>query len=304
MVTHTVTELNGFAVDLGGTKLAAVSFARGKVQNALVRKTKSADGPATLVRELEQISKEIGYTQGAPIGVAVAGKLDDQGLWSSVNHSILKDLDKLPLAKSLANVLGAGVVALNDTQAAAIGEHRYGAGQDVSSLAYLTVSTGISAGFVLNGASLHSPNGMLGHVGAMVSRNGERQCGCGRIGTYESMASGRAIEAMAGQLGHGALTCHQVFAAAAAGEHWAQTLFDDACSSIAELCANLVAVLGVERVVLGGGVGLADGFLSGVKRHLAREPMQFQPQIVPAGLGKHSAMYGALSAAITKGGSQ
>lgn len=301
MVMCTLADLNGYAVDLGGTKLAAVSIVAGKVQDVLVRKTRSADGPDALVRDLAHISRDIGYTAGAPIGVAVAGKLDEHGLWSSVNHTILKDLNKLPLVDCLSNAMGPGVVALNDTQAAAIGEYRFGAGQGVASLAYLTVSTGISAGFMLNGQPLQSPNGMLGHVGAMVSRTGDRNCGCGRVGTYESIASGRAIEAMAAEQGYPGFACHQVFAAAAAGELWAQALMDNTCAAIAELCANLAAVLGVERVVLGGGVGLANDFLSGVRRHLSREPEQFQPQIVPAGLGKHSAMYGALSAAVGKG---
>ncbi len=301
MVTCRLADLDGYAVDLGGTKLAAVSIVGGEVQDVLVRKTRSEDGPDVLVRDLAHISRAIGYTPGAPIGVAVAGKLDDHGLWSSVNHAILKDLDKLPLVKFLSDVLGAGVVALNDTQAAAIGEYRYGAGQGVPSLAYLTVSTGISAGFMLNGQPLHSANGMLGHVGAMVSRKGGRHCGCGRVGTYESIASGRAIEAMAAEIGHGDLSCGAVFEIARAGESWAQKLFEDACAAIAELCANLAAVLGVERIVLGGGVGMAEGFLAGVRRYLLEEPAQFRPDVVPAGLGKHSAMFGALSAAVGKG---
>ncbi|MBE1290855.1 MAG: ROK family protein [Rhodobacteraceae bacterium] len=301
MVTHSLAELDGYAVDLGGTKLAAVSFERGEIQNILVRPTRSADGPATLVRDLAQISKDIGYKPGASIGVAVAGKLDAQGLWSSVNHAILKNLSKLPLSECLSEVLGAGVVALNDTQAAAIGEYRFGAGKGASSLAYLTVSTGVSAGFVLNGHALRSANGMLGHVGAMTSTKGSGSCGCGRVGTYESIASGRAMEAIARSLGHGELDCHQIFAARSAGEVWAQQIVEDACASIAELCANLTAILGVERVVLGGGVGLADGFLDTVKRHLSAEPAQFQPEIVSPLLGKHSAMYGVLSSAMANG---
>ncbi|NDW54269.1 ROK family protein [Aliiroseovarius sp. PrR006] len=300
MSTHTIDELTGFAVDLGGTKIAAAAIENGKVADVLVRRTDGNAGPLKLVAELADIARQIGFKDGDPIGVAVAGRLDSEGLWSAVNTSILADLNEQPLASELGKYLGSGVVALNDTRAAVIGEYRFGAAQNTGAAAYLTVSTGVSAGIVLNGVPLQSPNGLLGHVGFMTSRHGTRSCGSGRTGTFESIASGRAIEAKATELGFGGTTCEQVFDHAASGEKWAQQLIQDSSAAIAELCANLAASLGIERVVIGGGVGLAPGYLDRVKTHLLDEPELFRPEIVGSSLGKHSALFGALSVAVER----
>lgn len=295
-------DLTGFAVDLGGTKIAAAAIIRGEVMDVVTRRTEGDAGPSHLVAELASITREIGFETGQTMGVAVAGRLDSQGMWSAVNTSILKNLSDLPLAQALQDSLGSGVVALNDTQAAAIGEHRYGAGQKVGAMAYLTVSTGISAGLVLNGVPLRSPNGLLGHVGFMTSKSGTRACGSGRRATFESIASGRAMEARASETGHGTVTSESIFECARAGVDWADGLIDSSSAAIAELCANLTAGLGIERVVLGGGVGLAEGYLARVKQHLLAEPELFRPDIIPADLGKNSALFGALSVAVERKG--
>lgn len=300
MPSPNLEDLSGFAVDLGGTKVAAAAVENGQVVEVLVRRTNGEAGPQQLVSELVEISRQIGFKAGEPIGVAVAGRLDAQGLWSAVNTSILKGLSGLPLAKRLHDSLGSGVVSLNDTRAAAIGEYHYGAGQGCAAFAYLTVSTGISVGLMLNGMPLESPNGLLGHVGFMTSKRGIRKCGSGRYGTFESIASGRAIEAHAAELGHGQVDAVSVFKSAAAGAEWAQDLVEESAEAIAELCADLAAGLGIERVVLGGGVGLAPCYLDLVKKYLLDEPVLFRPQVVAAGLEKNSALFGALSVAIDR----
>lgn len=300
MHSPSLENLSGFAVDLGGTKIAAAAIVNGEVTKVLVRHTQGDAGAAQLVSDLSQISRDIGFKIGQPMGVAVAGRLDSQGQWSAVNTNILKHLSNLPLAQYLQDSLGSGVVAMNDTAAAAIGEYHYGAAQGVGAVAYLTVSTGISAGLVLNGVPLQSPNGLLGHVGFMISKHGTRKCGSGRFGTYESIASGRAIAGRAVEGGHGDIDATSVFNSAASGADWAQDLINDSSAAIAELCGDLATGFGIERVVIGGGVGLADGYLDRVKTHLLNEPKLFQPDIVPAGLGKNSALFGALSVAVER----
>lgn len=300
MSSPILENLSGFAVDLGGTKIAAAAIENGQIVDSFVGRTHGEAGPQHLISELVEISRQIGFSAGDPIGVAVAGRLDAQGLWSAVNTSILKGLDGVRLDKRLRDSLGSGVVSLNDTRAAAIGEYHYGAGQGCAAFAYLTVSTGISAGLVLGGMPLASPNGLLGHVGFMTSKQGTRTCGSGRHGTFESIASGRAIEARAAELGHGQVDAVSIFESAAAGSAWAQGLVAESAAAIAELCANLAAVLGIARVALGGGIGLANGYLDLVQKYLLDEPLLFRPEVVPAALEKNSALFGALSVAVDK----
>lgn len=302
MPSPDLRNLTGFAVDLGGTKIAAAAFENGAINKVLVKRTDGGAGPHELVSDLSGIAKEIGFEIGQPIGVAVAGRLDKQGLWSAVNTNILKDFSELPLAQCLHDSLGSGVVPLNDTRAAVVGEYRYGAAQGEDTVAYLTVSTGISAGLMLNGVALESSNGLLGHVGFMTCKRGTVKCGSGRLGTFESIASGRAIEARAAERGHKDIDAVSIFESANAGAKWARELINESSAAIAELCTNLAVGLGIERVILGGGVGLATGYLDLVKKNLLNEPKAFRPEIAPAGLGKNSALYGALSVAIERGG--
>ena len=234
----------------------------------------------------------------------MAGLLDERGRWSAVNKSILKNLNDMPLTERLRARFGMRCSVLNDTRAAAYGEHRFGAGRSSSSMAYLTVSTGISAGFVIDHQLLRSPNGLLGHVGFMTSMKGSNACGSGRFGTFESIASGRSIEARAQALGHRGLDSRQIFQKADEGVHWAADLVDDACAAVAELCANLSASLGIELVVLGGGVGLSEGYLNRVANHLNAEPERFKPKLVSAGLGKNSGLLGALATAMERSGAE
>ncbi|SFD35696.1 ROK family protein, partial [Tropicimonas isoalkanivorans] len=65
-------------------------------------------------------------------------------------------------------------------------------------------------------------------------------------------------------------------------------------ASIARLCADLTAIFGLDRIAVGGSVGLADGYLPRVAGYLGKEPELFRVPLVPARLGQDSALLGAL----------
>lgn len=85
-----------------------------------------------------------------------------------------------------------------------------------------------------------------------------------------------------------------MFDAHLGGEPWATALIDTSAAAVAELCANLKAILDLDRIALGGSIGLADGYLDLVARHLANEPDIFRVPVVPAALGRNPALYGVL----------
>lgn len=289
--------LSGFAVDLGGTKLAAARLEAGQVVARAQTATDGGAGPEAQIAAMAELLERLGHQRGAPLGVAVTGRLGRDGCWGAVNTGTLRRVADVPLAGMLAARFGAAR-ALNDAAAAAWAEHQLGAGRGSENFLYLTVSTGVGGGLVLGRRLLDSGNGLAGHVGFVSSPDARDLCGSGRRGTVESIAGGRALAAAAAAAGHPGRDARGVFAAAAAGDAWAEELVACSARAIACLVADLTAALGLERVALGGSIGLAPGYLDRVQTALAQEPPLFQPELCAAALGQDSALTGALLRAL------
>lgn len=276
--------VSGFAVDLGGTKIAVARVENGAV---VERRQQPTQADADLNGQLQAMAAlldAVGYRANDPLGVAVAGRIDRAGNWHAVNGNILRSIAAAPLGARLREMFGPRTLASNDAAAAALAEYRLGAGVGAYNFAYLTVSTGVGGGLVLGGRLVDSGNGLAGHVGFVSSPLGQTRCGSGRMGTVESVASGRAI-------------------AAAAGTDEAKTLFADdpdhpaierSARAVAILVADLTAALGLDGVAVGGGIGLAPGYLGKVQAQLDAEPELFRPQMRAARLGADSGLVGAL----------
>ncbi|MDO5648485.1 ROK family protein [Paracoccus sp. (in: a-proteobacteria)] len=279
--------VSGWAVDLGGTKTAAARIDNGAVTERRQVPTDPNAGWQAQVDAMAGLLVELGHAQGDPLGVAVAGRVDRHGNWHAVNTGTFQGITAAPLGRVLRERFGARSVALNDAAAAALAESRLGAGQGAANFAFLTVSTGVGGGIVLNGRLVDSGNGLAGHAGFVTSRLSDAQCGSGRIGTVESVASGRAIAAAAG-LADG----RAVFES---GAH--DAIIDRSAAAVAGLIADMTSLLGLDRVAVGGSIGLAPGYLPRVIAHLNDEPELFRPQVVAAQMGHDSGLIGAVIAA-------
>lgn len=276
--------IDGFAVDLGGTKIAVARIERGIVVERVQRAT---DGAADLSAQLDTMDlllSDLGFHRGERLGVAVAGRVDRDGNWHAVNTATLSAITAAPLGSVLKARFGEGSLPINDAAAAAFAEYRIGAGRGAHNFAYVTVSTGVGGGLVLNGRLVDSGNGLAGHVGFSSSPFGKSLCGSGRLGTVESVAGGRAIAAAAGLP-----DAKAVFASDP--EHPAIVT---SAQAVARLIADLTAILGLDSVVVGGSIGLAPSYLDKVSDALATEPELFRPRLAKAELGNDSGLVGAL----------
>jgi N-acetylmannosamine-6-phosphate 2-epimerase / N-acetylmannosamine kinase len=289
--------LNGYAIDLGGTKIAAARIDSGRITARVQMETDRHSGLTGQIDTMADLLAQIGYQPGTPLGVAVAGRITSEGHWHAVNAGTLTAVSGVPLHAALRARFGGSVIAINDAQAATSAEWHLGAGRGSDAFAYLTVSTGVGAGIMLNGQLLHSRNGLAGHAGFLSSRvAGTTPCGSGRIGTVESCASGGAIAQAAATLGHTGLDARAVFGRARAGEAWADALIDRSAQAIATLIADLAAMLGIDRVAIGGSIGLSPDYLARVVQQLLHEPPLFRPDVTPAHLDHDSALFGAVLA--------
>jgi predicted NBD/HSP70 family sugar kinase len=215
---------------------------------------------------------------------AVTGIIDD-GKWSALNPGTLAVPDGFPLQAELARRLGVPVICANDAQAAAWGEHRFGAGQG-SDLVFLTISSGIGGGLVQGGKLQTGRGGLAGSAGNLRVRHGDK------LVRVEDLSSGFGIAAAAKVLGHD-VDAKAVFDKAASGVEWAERLIETSVSHIAELLHNLQLMIDPPLIVVGGSIGLAPGFIDRLKSRLADLPASQRPEIRPAALGRYAGVIGA-----------
>lgn len=275
------------AIDIGGTKILA-GFVRGvEVSEETVIPTDRNDGPDGWIKTIVDRYRGSGIRYRA-VAAAVTGLASD-GRWSALNRATLAIPDAYPLADRLSEAFGVPATIANDAQAAAWGEYRFGAGQTQDTV-FLTISTGVGGGVVLNG---HLLSGLAGHFGLLRSPSGDG------ASPFEDEVSGRWIAAQAKAGGH-EIDVPAVFAAAKRGEPWAESVLSISAHKVALLCQNLQFAYDPDRIVIGGGIGLAAGFIERVRARLPRLGPRLEPTLVPARLGARAGLIGvAALAAVT-----
>ena len=285
----------GYAIDLGGTKTAVARIENGKVVERVQRQTNGTSTMADHIDLMDQLLSEIGFKRGCKLGAAVTGRVDSAGYWHAVNVETMSGSNAVPLKRLLSARFGPTQL-LNDAAAATNAEHKLGSGRGVDDFAYITVSTGVAGGSVLDGKLQTSPDGLAGHFGFSSSRSSDEICGSGRVGTVESIASGKAIANRAAKAGHSGLDARQIAERARQGEEWADEIMDISACSIADLAGDLRSILGIQRVAIGGSVGLSEGYIDRIRKHIATFPPLFAVEIMPAVLGTDAPLLGAIIA--------
>jgi predicted NBD/HSP70 family sugar kinase len=143
------------AVDLGGTNLRAAFYPQGipPAKRTLRTPSRAERGPEAVLAAMAGAVREVlpdPFPPGLCVGVAAPGPLDPiAGV--VLNAPNLPGWIDVPLRSWLQDALGVPVRIGNDANLAALGEWRYGAGQGVDHLVYLTISTGIGGGVISDG---------------------------------------------------------------------------------------------------------------------------------------------------------
>jgi len=184
---------------------------------------------------------------------------------------------------TLEAALDLPVTLVNDADAAVVGEAYFGAGRGHRDVAYVTISTGVGAGIVVDGRVL-LPRYSAGEIGHTVIEGGE----------VEDLGSGTAIARLAHKRGlevDGPALVELV----RTGDPVASEVWGEAMTAVGIGIANLVHVVAPTIVVIGGGVGRnADLVLPPVRDALTRHgPAGPPPDVVPAELGDDPGLIGA-----------
>ena len=306
------------AVDLGGTKiLTAVVLPSGQVVSWNYCLTLAKEGPDAVIRRLlAAVNKTVAKAkletlELVGVSIAAAGALDTKkGLVTDSPN--LPHWHNVPLRDIFASELGIPVYLINDASAAALGEHRFGAGRGVDNLIYLTVSTGIGGGIITGGKLYSGTNGCAGELGHMTIDVHGPQCSCGNFGCLEVLASGTAMAketvrrlrqgeaSYITELADGNLenvTAKIVSLAARKGDLLAREIVAETANYLGIGMANLVNIFNPDLIVVGGGVSQMGGMLLKPVRKVVKDRAFRLPartvRIVRARLGSHAGIIGA-----------
>lgn len=276
------------ALDIGGTKLAAgVVTADGGTHGVLIEPTRRDDGWRVITDRLFELGRraieQAGRGPVAAVGISCGGPLDSAtGVLVSPPH--LPGWLDVPIGPLATAEYGVPFVLQNDATAGAVAEYRFGAGRGTGTMLYLTVSTGIGGGAVIDGTLHLGSAGNGAEFGHLTVLRGGRLCSCGRHGCIEAYASGTSIAERAREaVGSGAsstlaglatITAADVARAAAAGDALAAAVWDETVDLLGAAVTDLVNVFEPDLVVLGGGVTRSGAMLlEPIRTLVAREAM-------------------------------
>jgi glucokinase len=304
------------AVDLGGTNIRTAYFPRPEPPPDSQSKvpTNASEGPdAVLSRLFEAIESEIpSHAKNLMISIGAPGPLDPfQGVILEAPN--LPGWIDLPLKDLLSTRFECQVVLGNDANVAALGEWRHGAGRGTKNMIYITISTGIGSGVIVDGNLLLGSRGLAGELGHMTIDPSGPRCGCGQIGHLESLASGTAIarnaEMLVNQGGpsilketldmQGNLSALEVGEAAGSGDELALSVIQDAGNWIGHHLADLTHAFNPELIILGGGVAqlgnmLFEPIILSLQDHVMHPAYVQELRIEPAQLGDDAGLIGAM----------
>jgi glucokinase len=300
-------------VDVGGTKTAIVlSSALPVVRARIEFPTLPADGPARALdliqtnihQLLDQFSIDRGEVEG--IGVSCGGPLDRIAGIIQAPPNLVTWVD-VPIKTILEGEFHVPCRVENDANAGAVAEFRYGAGQGVQHMVFLTMGTGMGAGIIVDGHLYHGASDMAGEIGH-VRLTASGPSGHNKAGSVEGWASGGGMAQMAYQeivaaidrgettilaepfRRAGRLTAKDVALAAQRGDALAQRIVEHTGCRLGEALAILVDILNPERIVIGGlALRLGENLLGPARTAMKREALGASAslcQVVAASLGE------------------
>ena len=309
--------------DLGGTLIRAMrtDLEGRKVARAEIQ-TLAQEGPEAILGRIfeviEQASEGTDSSEVLGIAIGAPGPVDEQGrLYDPPN---LPGLREISLRDRIRDRFQIPTFAGNDGNLAALGQLRFGAGQGLEHLIYVTIGTGIGGGIISDGKLLLGAHGFAAEIGHQTLVPDGPLCACGQPGHLEALASGPSIARQAKErLQAGAtstinhyreagneLTGMSVTDAARHGDGLALEVLREAATYIGLGLVNLIHIFEPQRILLGGGVSQAGELLFEPIRQTVHDrvmsPVFRGVEIRPAALGKDVGLMGAVAWVLERSG--
>ncbi|MFC1899165.1 ROK family protein [Chloroflexota bacterium] len=303
------------AMDIGGTKIStAIISGEDRIIAREYDLTLSGEGPEAVINRTIAVmdllldKSETKPNQLCGISIAIAGAIDTvRGMVTKSPH--LPGWHNVPLRDIVREEFRTNTIIVNDANAAALAEHRFGAGRGIKNLILLTLGTGIGGGIIINDKLYYGANGIAGEIGHMTIDFNGPKCNCGNNGCLEMFVSGEAIareavkrisrgekSALLGKTS--GITGEAVSAAAESGDALALAIVSEAGEALGVGILNLVNIFNPEMVIISGGMSkMGDLLLNPVRQIVTERAFPLAARTVKITLAQYVEDAGLIGAA-------
>lgn len=244
------------AIDIGGTKIAVgIVTTKGKIICRQEIKTNSDLHFKESSAQIISILKNSVYTFNvklAAIGIGATGQIDSSN-GKMISNAFLPNWSGILISQYFSQQLRLPVFIENDADAATLAESKWGVGYNKKRFLYLTLSTGVGGGFLINGRIYRGTDGIHPEVGHHVVNPQGPFCFCGKNGCWETLASGTALERNWKNLFSNEKSAQQICQLAREGNEKAQALINQHGYWIGVGISNLIHLFVPDSIALGGG---------------------------------------------------
>ena len=310
--------MSGYALvaDMGGTRTrVALVDAVGNIAARHSTETRAREGREAVMSRLTEALSHVASSQSCEIkgvGLSLASPVEP-GTGVMYNPPNLgKEWHLYTPIPYLQKRFDVPAHAGNDATLGAVGEHAYGAGRGCRNMVYMTVSTGIGGGVIIDGRLYTGTNGFGGEIGHMTIDQNGPMCNCGNIGCLEALASGAALARISQarlKAGEGsimpdlaggnleAVDARVVVEASRQGDALARSIMREASLSLASGIVGLMHIFDPELIVVGGSLGQNLGaYMPTIEAEVKRRAMAHFQGAFPVAmsqLGDDVSLYGA-----------
>jgi len=303
-------------VDLGATNVRVARGDENGIERKLAEPTDRSGGADGVAAQIIRMIEALVPEGPAAIGVGSMGPLNLKT--GCVVNTPNLPFRRIPMVDPLSRAFQVPIRLLNDCSAAVLGEQAFGAGRELGNIVYVTLSTGLGGGAMVDGHLLVGKDGNAVEIGHLtIDPYSELVCGCGCRGHWEAYCSGSSIPRYARLLLKGrslegspllklagddleTLTTEALFAAAAEGDPTALWIVGKIGEVNAIGFADIVNAYDPELITVGGSVALRNPHLTlgpilmNIDEHLINR----RPEIMITPLGEDAVLYGALALAM------
>lgn len=311
-----IVKLSYIAIDIGASNIRVAKGDYNGLKKKVMEPTEIHKGPNGVAEQIIRLINSLTDEDLDSIGVGSIGPIDlEKG---TITNTPNYPFNNIPITDPLVDYYKVPVTLVNDCAAAVTGEQYFGAGNGLDNLVYVTISTGLGGGAIVDDNLLLGKDGNAVEVGHFtVDPCSEITCGCGCKGHWEAFCSGSNIPRYAEYLLGGMdwssgslyrmaggnpknLTPKNIFMAAKQGDSFAEMIVDDLGLKNAIGFANIVNAYDPELITVGGSIAInnPEQILDPIREHIGEHTINRIPPIMITPLGHDAVILGALALAM------
>ena len=303
------------AVDIGATNIRVACGDESGLKTRLQEETDRLNGAEGVPRQIVRMIRDIERSPTA-IGVGSIGPIDHSR--GTITNTPNYPFKEIRVMEPLRTAFDAPVEIMNDCSAGVLGEHVFGAGSETDNLFYVTMSTGLGGGAIVDGHLLVGKDGNAVEIGHLtIDPHSRVICGCGCPGHWEAFSGGKNIPYYARTLLQGTrwrssllndlcggdlkeITAKMIFDAAHQGDEHALMVVEEIGKVNAVGFANIVNAYDPQLITVGGSIALNNHnlILAPIERYIERHLINRAPKIILTPLGEDVVLYGALASSM------